>query len=554
MGSVVLDASAILELPLFAGLTPADLAGLDAHLAAEGHARGTYLFRRGDIGDALYVVVSGQVALELPGATAVEVLSLCGPGDWFGELALLSGGPRTADARVTVDATLLRVSRTGWSVLSVRAPQLFARLCERLSAHLRATNDRHRPARRTVIACDGNSASWFATLVGSLRRQFPGRDVHAVDADDPGALARTLAAIRAPDALVLLAGAASDGLADRRLERRGPCEWTLAPGRAGRAREVIRGVTLEATLDRVARHVAGGTIGLALGAGGAYGFAHLGVLRALERAAIPVDCVAGASMGAIVGAGLAAGASAERLIAFAAEVSARYRAIVLRDVDLRGSALLRGTGIMRVLGALEELGHATFEELLLPFVAVAMDVGTGEEVVLESGPLLEGIQPSFAMPGIFPPVSRDARLMVDGAMVNPVPVGRARALGADFVIAAQPIPPLQAAAERAGTGVLARLRRLTDLLPLGAVRGKLDTLDVTVRSFQSLWYQLATVGALAADAVVRPELEDFWFLGFGDAVPIIAAGENAATAGVERIRSELAARVGWVGSSRADAI
>src|SRR2546428_13174964 len=117
-----LDAEALLDLPLFSGLTAAELAGLEAHLATEQHPRGTYLFRRGDFGDALYVVISGQVALELRSGPNTEVLALCAPGDWFGELALLTSGPRTTDARVTVDATLLRVSRAGWTELSLPRP------------------------------------------------------------------------------------------------------------------------------------------------------------------------------------------------------------------------------------------------------------------------------------------------------------------------------------------------------------------------------------------------------------------------------------------------
>src|SRR6266446_9410808 len=152
------DAEALLDLQLFSGLTAAELAGLEAHLTTEHHPRGTWLFRRGDFGDALYVVISGQVALELPSGPKAELVALCAPGDWFGELALLTGGPRTVDARVTVDATLLRVSRAGWTGLSLRAPSLFARLCERLSRQLRATNEPPRPTRRAVIHV-GNGAS-----------------------------------------------------------------------------------------------------------------------------------------------------------------------------------------------------------------------------------------------------------------------------------------------------------------------------------------------------------------------------------------------------------
>ena len=108
-----LDARTLFELPLFTGLSAAELTGIEPNLTTEDYATGTYVFRRGDHGDALYVVLAGQVALENPVGSRPEILALCGPGDWFGELALLSGGPRTAHARVTIGSRLLRVSRAG---------------------------------------------------------------------------------------------------------------------------------------------------------------------------------------------------------------------------------------------------------------------------------------------------------------------------------------------------------------------------------------------------------------------------------------------------------
>ena len=546
-----LDAEALLDLPLFSGLTAAELAGLEAHLATEQHPRGTNLFRRGDFGDALYVVISGQVALELRSGPNAEVLALCAPGDWFGELALLTSGPRTADARVTVDATLLRVSRAGWTELSLRAPNLFARLCERLSRQLRAASEPPRPVRRAVIhlgngAC--GDASWVGGLARSLSRQFPTREVHLLGSEGQSAdmlsLESALARLPSPEAVILLAGAEAERLADRRLQRRGPCEWTLEPGRGKRPREIIRGRSPEETLDRVARHLAGGTIGVALGAGGAYGFAHLGVLRVLERAGVPIDYVGGASMGAIVGSALAAGVPVERLIAFAGSVGARFRGLVIRDLALRGPALLRGTAVMRMLAELEEVRDATFESLMLPFVAIAMDVRSGEEVLLDTGPVLEGIRPSFAIPGIFPSCTLGKHEMVDGAMVNPVPVDRVRDLGADFVIAAQPIPSLHPVAVDPVGSLLGRARWIADFLPLRPLRRGIETLDVSIRSYQALWHRLATVTALGADAVVDPDLHEYWFLQFGDATPIIAAGERAAEAALRQIRTALAERLG----------
>src|SRR5262245_56781038 len=204
-------------------------AGLDV---VQGR-RGTYLFRRGDPGDSLYVVVSGQVALELPGADGPRVLEFCGPGEWVGELGLLALGPRTADARVAVDATLLRIDRDAWAELSAAAPWLFARLCERLGARLRERNAPARPAPHAVIACgdaEEPCPPWLLALAQSRRAQSPARPIHARAADgtpitgpgmpaaprrDDGALQQALARLVAADAIVLVAGDGLEELADR---------------------------------------------------------------------------------------------------------------------------------------------------------------------------------------------------------------------------------------------------------------------------------------------------------------------------------------------------
>src|SRR4030095_11749599 len=102
----VLTASSLLELELFAGLSPAEIAGVEARRPGETHRRGTSLCRRGDAGEALYVVLDGQVALELPSGEGTRVLGLSGPGDWFREVALLTHRPRTPDARIPVGRAL----------------------------------------------------------------------------------------------------------------------------------------------------------------------------------------------------------------------------------------------------------------------------------------------------------------------------------------------------------------------------------------------------------------------------------------------------------------
>lgn len=172
-------------------------------------------------------------------------------------------------------------------------------------------------------------------------------------------------------------------------------------------------------------------VGVALGSGSARGLAHIGVLRALQEAGIAVHCVAGTSMGAVVGAVYASG-KIERM-------AERLRnldwagIIALLDPVFPRSGLIDGQRVAEFVRA--HVPGARIEDLALPFAAVATDWETGAEVVAHSGDLTEAVRASIAVPGIVTPVRSNGRLLVDGGLVNPVPVSVARALGAEVVIA-----------------------------------------------------------------------------------------------------------------------
>lgn len=172
-------------------------------------------------------------------------------------------------------------------------------------------------------------------------------------------------------------------------------------------------------------------IGVALGSGAARGFAHIGILRALQAEGIPIDCVAGTSMGAIVGAVYAAGALPEMEKILEHFTWKEMRALL--DPLFPTSGLLGGKHIEKLLGRL--LNSQRIEAFSTPFAAVAADVATGKEVVLTSGDAVTAVRASMAIPGIFTPVFLDGRFLVDGGIVTPVPVQAARNLGAEIVIA-----------------------------------------------------------------------------------------------------------------------
>jgi len=173
------------------------------------------------------------------------------------------------------------------------------------------------------------------------------------------------------------------------------------------------------------------TIALALGGGAARGFAHIGVIRTLVAKGYTPDIIAGTSIGAVVGGCYAAG-KLDAIEQWARSLT-RRRLFSYLDVSLGGLGLISGSRLFETLhGAITEV---KIEGLPLRFAAIATEIGTGHEIWLTRGRLVDALRASYALPGIFPAVQVGDRWLMDGALVNPVPVSAARALGARVVIA-----------------------------------------------------------------------------------------------------------------------
>jgi NTE family protein len=175
----------------------------------------------------------------------------------------------------------------------------------------------------------------------------------------------------------------------------------------------------------------GSKIGLALGSGVARGWAHIGVLRALERRGIKPDIVCGTSIGALIG-GIYLGGRLDQLEQWARQLN-KVRLSWLFDFQLGYGGLIAGRRIMQIFDP--ELRERMIEDLPGRFACVTTELGTGHEVWLQQGNLLDAVRASYALPGLFPAVRIDGRWLLDGALVNPVPVSVCRALGARIVIA-----------------------------------------------------------------------------------------------------------------------
>lgn len=172
-------------------------------------------------------------------------------------------------------------------------------------------------------------------------------------------------------------------------------------------------------------------IGLALGSGSARGLAHIGVLRAIEEAGIRIDMIAGTSIGALIGAAYSAGRLDELERDFRSIDRKRIGALL--DPVLPWSGFIDGKKIAEFVRA--HVSLKAVEQLPIPFCAVATELFSGQETVIREGDLIDAVRASISVPGIFSPVRWKNRILVDGGLVNPVPVSAVRALGADIVIA-----------------------------------------------------------------------------------------------------------------------
>ncbi len=292
-------------------------------------------------------------------------------------------------------------------------------------------------------------------------------------------------------------------------------------------------------------------IGIALGGGGARGWAHIGVLRTLTRAGFAPTIVAGSSIGAIVGGAYAAG-KLDELEKFALTLD--RRAIwKLADLNLgKGGGLVVGAKLAQVL--IDIIGEHAIPKLKMKFAAVATELLTGHEVWLDEGNLSTAMRASYALPGILVPVEIDGRPLIDGGITNPVPVSACRAMGAQFVVAV-PLPASQSPNQRfarepteiegnAWQKALAVFRepeRFVARQLFGDEPGELTTATVSVAALNILLDRMTRVRLASdpPDVTINSDIGKIALLEFDRADEAIAIGAAA----TERVLPEIEARV-----------
>lgn len=297
-------------------------------------------------------------------------------------------------------------------------------------------------------------------------------------------------------------------------------------------------------------------IGLALGSGAGRGWAHIGVLRALERAGVEIDVICGTSVGALVGGVYLAG-RLDELEEWARKLN-MLRLLRYLDIRVKGGGLIAGDRLMTRLE--RDLDGIAVEDLGKPFAAIATELPTGHEIWLRRGPLADAVRASFALPGVFTPYPFEGRWLVDGALVNPVPVSVCRAFASRLVIAVnlnadiigkelQPRARSQIAGASEGKpgGRVRRIaeRRVESLMRkvLGADPEDVPSLFTVMASSLGVIQDRLSRSRLAGDppdVTIAPRLGHIGLLEFDRAEEAIAEGEAATERALPFLQEALA--------------
>ncbi len=246
-------------------------------------------------------------------------------------------------------------------------------------------------------------------------------------------------------------------------------------------------------------------IGLALGSGGALGYAHAGVIKALEDNGIPIDMIAGSSIGALVGAVYASGLKVDQMRRFALS----FNRNTYVDVTVPRKGFVSGKRLKNLLYIITK--GKNLEDLPIPIAVVATDIQLGEKVVFHTGNIAETVRASISIPGVFVPAVIDGRTLVDGGVIERVPVADARELGADIVIAVN----------------VSTVRRNA---PVNSI------LDVLMQSFDIMQYEILHNRIISSDVMIIPDLKNMSSFDYSKSSQVIDLGEKATLAQMDTIK------------------
>ncbi|MGN6674167.1 MAG: patatin-like phospholipase family protein [Thermomicrobiales bacterium] len=623
--------NALADGELFAGFTDDERATVRERLRSRHFAPGAALLHQGQFSAELHIIGAGAVRVWSSDSLGrITDLARLGPGQFVGEMSLLTGQPHSANVTAISPTEALVLGRDDFLALLGSVPRLAQNISRVLSERLTHANQQQEQAERTAIVAVSSPFELAAgpvfalNLAVSLARHTRRRTLLAVD---PATLDGPLAPLRATVLPPLATVTAGQGgtrahreappghpalpgvslcLLDPADDNRGPLtllddiygqivlataraphdgyHWAagatrhlvLAPaaclgdallvrtlaaveemaGSAGvvatdlpcppsleetraltkrAAAMVLRGVpialallaheplpptvrrdrrgVLAAAVDWLARDITGMKVGLALGAGSARGFAHVGILRVFEREGVPLDVLTGTSIGSIVAGAWASGLTAST-IGNILGVAGQH----LLPMTVPYASIFSNRNVRKALRRM--VGERHIEHLAIPYAAVAVDLATREPVVLHRGPLWKAMLASAAIPGIYPPVAHDGRILIDGAVRDPLPAGVAADLGADIVIGVR----LSPAHSQNGASV-----------PVPATTGA-NLLDVVFTMLDVMQEAIESHGTQGAALIIHPAVTKVTLRQFQQGRSLVALGEQAGEEALPAIR------------------
>ncbi|MBM3174834.1 MAG: patatin family protein [Chloroflexi bacterium] len=264
-------------------------------------------------------------------------------------------------------------------------------------------------------------------------------------------------------------------------------------------------------------------IGIALGSGAARGLAHIGVLKALREAKIPVHMVAGTSMVAMIGACFANSGDISAVEETALKTGWKE---IARLVDPKLSTIRKGLIYGERIGKLLRslVGDARFEDLKMPFACVATDINTGQQVVITNGVVAEAVRASISIPGIFVPTTIGDRCLVDGGLTNPIPTEAVKDMGAEFVIAVNVLIDPQRSKRAAPS------REVDSPVPIPNI------FNTLIQSLYIMEYEIMKPRILDADVTISPQVSNIEAFDFHKSEEAILAGYKAAKDALPRLQ------------------
>lgn len=501
---------------------------------------GHTLFNKGDHGDDLYIVAAGSLGVFLPRASGeLQLLAMIQAGETVGEMALISGERRSATVIAIRDSELLRLSRDRFERLLKRQPDLLTGINRLLVERLRNASAGRRPRfePKTIGLLPANPTIQGDLIAAALAQRLEslGYRVRLVGPESAGqtsawfnqleseydhiflhgtldntAWVRLCARQSDRILVVASAGRVENHLPDDLLKERAAHQlldlvlvYERQNNTSGSASEWLKNMPFnrhyhlrekhEADWSRLSRAILGQSVGLVLSGGGARAFSQIGVLKALRDEGIPVDAVGGASMGAVLAAGIAMEWGVEELKERIHESFVKSNP--LSDLTFPLLGIVKGRKVERLLG--ENFGEIDIPDLWLPFFCVSSNLSSGDLFVHDDGSVTEALRASISLPGVLPPVVQKSNILVDGAVINNLPVDIMRTMHQG------PIMAVDVARDRS---MKPEMLAMDSDATIWSQFRRLPILSILMRSGTVSGEAQNTVQALNADLLLEPPL------------------------------------------------